>query len=127
MTAGMDRYEQGRAKLDEVYDGDVVPSAQGESAFQDVMMTSLFADVWGRDVLSIRDRRLLLMGVIAAGGLPDIWAIQARAALKRQELTPDELRETLIILAPYAGYPKVSALILRTEAVIAEVHPPAES
>jgi 4-carboxymuconolactone decarboxylase len=119
----MDRYEQGRAKLHEVYDGDVVPSARGESAFHDVMMTSLFADVWGRDVLSIRDRRLLLMGVIAAGGLADIWTIQARAALKRQELTPDELRETLIILAPYAGYPKVSALILRTEEIIAELQP----
>jgi 4-carboxymuconolactone decarboxylase len=60
------------------------------------------------------------MGVIAAAGAVDVWKIQAAAALGNGELTPDELRETLVILAPYAGYPKVAGMVAVCEAVIAD-------
>jgi 4-carboxymuconolactone decarboxylase len=113
-------YERGQRKIDEVYAGQVVNMPEGTMAFYDVMMKSLFAEVWDRDVLSIRDRRLLIMGVIAASGKTDVWAIQAKAALMREELTPEQLRETLIMLAPYAGYPNVADLISHCESVIAE-------
>lgn len=112
------RYERGAAKLREVYAGDVVDLPEGTMAFNDVMLRSLFAEVWDRDVLDVRSRRLLLMGVIAASGQVDTWKIQARAALRNSELTPDELRETLIMLAPYAGYPNVAGLIVPCEEVI---------
>jgi len=115
------RYERGVAKIREVYAGDVIDLPQGTLAFNDVMMETLFAGVWDRDVLPIRDRRLLLMGVIAARGQTDVWATQAKAALKREELTPTELRETLIMLAPYAGYPNVAPLVLKCEEVINSV------
>ena len=116
-------YERGLAKIDEVYAGDVAALPEGTMPFYDVMMKSLFAEVWDRDVLSIRDRRLLIMGVIAAQGAGDVWGVQARAALKRGELSPEELRETLVMLAPYAGYPNVAPLIGECEAAIAEVEP----
>ena len=112
-------YERGAAMMREVYAGDIVDLPKGTMAFTDVMLESLFAKVWPRDVLSIRDRRLLLMGVIAAQGQTDVWAIQAKAALKRGELTPDELRETLVMLAPYAGYPNVASLVGDCEGAIA--------
>ena len=105
--------------LRRVYAGDVVEVPEGAMPFNDVMLRSLFAEVWDREVLDIRSRRLLIMGVIAANGQVDTWKIQARAALRRRELTPDELRETLIMLAPYAGYPNVAAILLPTEEVIA--------
>jgi 4-carboxymuconolactone decarboxylase len=114
-------YERGVAKIREVYAGDVVDLPEGTLAFNDVMMRTLFAEVWDRDVLPVRDRRLLLMGVIAALGQPEVWRIQARAALKNEELTPDELRETLVMLAPYAGYPNVAGLVVPCEEVITEV------
>ncbi len=111
-------FERGAAKLREVYAGGVVDLPEGALAFNDVMVKTLFAEVWDRDALSIRDRRLLIMGVIAAGGATDVWRIQATAALENDELTPDELRETLIMLAPYAGYPKVAPLVAVCEEVI---------
>ena len=114
-------YDRGVAKIREIYAGDVVDLPEGALPFNDVMMRSLFAEVWDRDVLPVRDRRLLLMGVIAAFGQSEIWRIQARAALKNGELTPDELRETLVMLAPYAGYPNVGGLVAPCEEVIAEV------
>lgn len=103
-------YERGAAMLTKVYAGDVKVQPEGRYVFNDVMMETLMAAVWGRDVLSIRDRRLLVMGTIAAFGAADPWVVQARAALKNGELTPDELRETLVMLAPYAGYPNVSRI-----------------
>jgi 4-carboxymuconolactone decarboxylase len=111
-------YERGQVVLRNIYAGDVVTMPEGSMAFSDVMIPTLFDQVWGRDVLDVRSRRLLLMGAIAANGHVDVWKIQARAALKRGELTPDELRETLVMLAPYAGYPNVSGLVLACEEVI---------
>jgi 4-carboxymuconolactone decarboxylase len=117
-TDTADRYERGRAKMRDVYAGDLVDLPKGTMAFSDVMIETLFDQVWGRDILDMRSRRLLLMGVIAANGQVNTWKVQARAALRRHELSPDELRETLIMLAPYAGYPNVSGLVLACEEVI---------
>ena len=67
-------FERGAAMMRRVY-GDAIPvPPEGTMAFSDVMVRSLFAEVWDRDVLSIRDRRLLLMGVVAACGATDVWA-----------------------------------------------------
>jgi 4-carboxymuconolactone decarboxylase len=119
VTEEQSSFERGAAMLRRVYAGDVVDIPEGDFPFNDVMLKTLFAQVWDRDLLDIRTRRLLIMGVIAANGQVDTWKIQARAALRRRELTPDELRETLIMLAPYAGYPNVAAILLPTEEVIA--------
>jgi 4-carboxymuconolactone decarboxylase len=89
-------------------------------AFFDVMLEQLFGEVWTRPALSLRDRRLITMGVIAALGERDTFAIQVRSALKNGELTPDQLREMLIHLAPYAGYPRTAGLVSEVEKMIAE-------
>ncbi|MDP7542386.1 MAG: carboxymuconolactone decarboxylase family protein [Acidimicrobiales bacterium] len=112
-------WERGLARMREVYGDEVREIPEGVSAFNDVMLRSLFAEVWDRDVLSFRDRRLLAMGVIAANGATDIWGLQARSALANGELTVEELRETLVFLAPYAGYPNVAPLVGVTEKAIA--------
>ena len=119
MGESSERYQRGAKKLREVYAGDVVDLPEGSFPFNDVMLRSLFAEVWDRELLDVRSRRLLIMGVIATLGQTDTWKIQARASLRNRELSPDELRETLIMLAPYAGYPNVAPLIMAGEEVIA--------
>ena len=60
------RREAGAAMMRKVY-GDVVPvPPEGSGAFADTMLEQLFGEVWTREQLSLRDRRLLTMGVIAA-------------------------------------------------------------
>lgn len=113
-------WEAGADKMREVYDGRVPVMPEGSMPFNDVMLRTLFSQVWTRPQLEMRDRRLLLIGVIAAMGERDTFRIQCRAALDRDELTPEQLRETLIMLAPYAGYPRVAGLVLPVEEVIAE-------
>jgi 4-carboxymuconolactone decarboxylase len=113
------RRERGAQKLGEVYAGDVAVPPPGANEFSDIMLEQLFAEVWTREALPIRDRRLLVMGVIAALGEADTWRIQVRSAVKNGELTPAQARETLIQLAQYAGYPRVAGLIRATEEAIA--------
>ena len=111
-------YQRGTEVMRKVYGGEIIELPEGTLAFNDVMLETLFAHVWARDVLSLRDRRLLLLGVIAARGTVDIWRTQARAALRNAELTPEELRETLIMMAPYVGYPLAAELVVPCEEVI---------
>jgi len=113
------RYERGAEMLEKVYAGDVKAPPKGTMAFSDLMVENLFAEVWSRDVLSIRDRRLILLGVIGALGEKDTFAIQAKATLKNEELTPEQLREVVIMLANYAGYPRAAGVLGIVEQQIA--------
>jgi len=114
-----DRYRRGAEMIKKVYAGDVVVPPKGAMAFSDLMLESLFAEVWTREELSMRDRRLILLGAIGALGEKDTFAIQAKAALKNEELTPVQLREVLIMLANYAGYPRAAGMIGVVEQQIA--------
>lgn len=113
------RRDKGAAMMQKVYAGVVPVPPEGKSAFADLMLEQLFAEVWTREQLSIRDRRLLTMGVIAALGEPAIWGIQVQAALANGELTAEQAREALVHLAQYAGYPRASGLLRATEEAIA--------
>ena len=115
-----ERRQRGIEMINKVYAGDVVTPPPG-NAFTDLMLEQLFAEVWSRDVLSIRDRRILLMGIIAEKGETMTFGIQAKAALKNGELEPDELRELMLMIAQYAGYPRAAALLGIVEQKIAEV------
>ena len=113
-----ERRKLGAETIAKVYAGDVVVPPAGASAFADLMLEQLFAEVWTRPALPIRDRRLLIMGVIAALGEGMTWKIQLRAALKNKELTPEQARETLIQLVQYIGYPRAASLLGPTEEAI---------
>jgi 4-carboxymuconolactone decarboxylase len=115
------RRERGVAMMKKVYAGDVVTPPAGVMPFSDLMLEQLFAEVWTREhVLSVRDRRLVLMGIIAALGEKDTFAIQAKASVKNGELTPEQVREVLITVASYAGYPRAAGLIGPTEQALAQ-------
>jgi len=70
----------------------------------------LFAEVWSRPGLSIRDRRLLVIGATAAMGRPDLIRIQTLGALRNDELDPVQLEEALLHLAYYVGWGNASAV-----------------
>src|SRR5882724_1325660 len=109
----MARYsrEKGVQMFDEVYCKDLgaLPDA-GESPFVDFMLETLFGTLWADESLSIRDRRLLLLGAIAAQGDSATLTIQVRSALKRGELNHEQLDALVLFLTQYVGYPKGSQL-----------------
>ncbi|MTD58940.1 carboxymuconolactone decarboxylase family protein [Amycolatopsis pithecellobii] len=63
----------------------------------------LYGEIWSRPGLSIRDRRLLTLGVLAAFGQGDQFALHAAGALKSGDLDADQLHEIVLHLAYYAG------------------------
>ena len=103
--------EKGASMYNEVYCGDLPePPAAGDDRWFDFMLSSLFSELWGNDTLSIEQRRLLLLGAIAAQGEENTFLIQCRAALKRGELSYQQLEEVTLFMTQYVGYPKGSKL-----------------
>ena len=115
-----ERYKRGAKAVQEVYAGQVELPPRGTSDFMDHMVEGVFDDVWTRKALPIRDRRLLVMGVIAGAGEASVWKVQIRAALENGELDAEQARECVIQLTQYAGYPRVGGLMGATEEAIAE-------
>src|SRR5262249_9558513 len=69
-------------------------------------------EVWSRQVLPPRDRSLIVIAVIAVLGNAREMAIHVPAALNLG-LTQDDLREIMVQLCVYAGFPRaVDGLIL---------------
>ena len=106
-----EKHDLGREYYKKVY-ADTLPEMpeRGEFAFFDYMLETLFGNLWADEQsLSIRDRRLVILGVIMSVGSNDLFYIQARAALMNKELSLKELEQIIITGTQYCGYPKVAA------------------
>lgn len=110
------RRRKGLARMAEVYSFEV---SDGPGDFFGYTVEHLFADIWQRPGLSVRDRRLLLIGLMVAEGLDDVLGIQLESALAKGDLDAEDLREIVIFLAHYAGWPKGAALNTMVETAVA--------
>jgi len=108
----------GRAKMDEVYGFSVDPDTI-EGPYVDVTVDHLFGTIWTREALDVRDRRMVTIGVLAALGQAPLLEIQFGAALERGELTEEQVRELVLHLAHYIGWPLSTAVNAAAEKVIA--------
>jgi 4-carboxymuconolactone decarboxylase len=109
------RRDRGRDLMRQVYGWDIEPTKPFELATVD----HLFGEVWAGGKLSIRDRRLLLVGLAVGGGLEDVAGLQLDAALRLGELDVDDLRYLVTFLAHYAGWPRAARLNAEVEKLIA--------
>jgi 4-carboxymuconolactone decarboxylase len=101
-SAGNELRRKGLDKMKEVY-GWEMPDLPGD--YFALTVDHLFADIWSRPGLSMRDKRLVTLSVVTALGLPDLAEIQVNAALGNQEMTEAELREMAIFITHYVGFP----------------------
>ena len=72
---------RGLEKMEEVYGFEM---SDGDGDFFRYTADHLFADIWSRPGLSDRDRRLLLIGLLAGTGAHDVLTIQVPAALRQR-------------------------------------------
>jgi 4-carboxymuconolactone decarboxylase len=112
-----DRRERGLAMMREVYGWDV---QDGPGDFFALTVDHLFAEIWTRPGLTTRDRRLLLIGLLTGQGKDDVAEIQIGAALRAAEIDPGQLREIVIFLTHYAGWPAGAKLSMQAEKLIAQ-------
>jgi 4-carboxymuconolactone decarboxylase len=82
-------------------------SAVGEPAsLAGLSAQHIFGDLWERPALSRRERRLITLAVLAVLGQDRLHApLHIKAALDSGDLSEDELRETAVQIAYYAGWP----------------------
>ena len=116
----------GLEKMEQVYGFEM---SDGEGDFFAYTVEHLFGDVWQRPGLSDRDRRLLLIGLLAGTGGHDVLTIQIPAAYKNGELDDEQLREIVIFLCHYAGWPngaRVNSIVEDTIAKAARAKARAE-
>jgi 4-carboxymuconolactone decarboxylase len=118
MDSDPDKRQRGLETMKAVYGWPDVGDGPGD--FFGYTVEHLFADIWNRPGLSFRDRRLLLMGLLVGRGLHDVVGIQVEAALTNGELSPDDLREIVILLTHYAGWPDGAKLNSQVEQLIAK-------
>jgi 4-carboxymuconolactone decarboxylase len=108
---------RGLEKMEEVYGFDM---SDGDGDFFRYTADHLFGDIWQRPGLSDRDRRLLLIGLLAGQGAADVLGIQVPAAHANGELDDEALREIVVFLSHYAGWPNGARLNAVVEDTIAK-------
>ena len=106
---------KGLEKMTEVYGWEM---SDGPGDFFGYTVDHLFAEIWNRPGLSNRDRRLLLVGLCIGSGQEDVLDIQLPAAMGNGELDDEQLREIVIFMAYYAGWPRAARLNNQVEAII---------
>jgi len=110
------RYERGLEKFREVYPNVPVPENPGQDAWMTTMLENTFGAIWARDGLSVRELRLVILGITAAQGNEDVFELQCKNAVTKGEMTPDQVMELLLFLTQYVGYPRVAGLRQRMQA-----------
>ncbi|GAB3861287.1 carboxymuconolactone decarboxylase family protein [Nocardioides maradonensis] len=105
---------RGLEKMEQVYGFEM---SDGDGDFFRYTVEHLFGDIWNRPGLTDRDRRLLLIGMLVGSNQHDVLGIQVPAALAAGELDDEALREVVILVSHYAGWPhgaRLSSLVEET-------------
>ncbi|MFQ6391941.1 carboxymuconolactone decarboxylase family protein [Nocardia sp. KC 131] len=109
--------QRGLAKMAEVYGTEFQDYPGAHFA---ATADHLFADIWSRPALTVRDRRLILLGALTAQGAIDTAGIQIGAALRNEELTEEQLHEIALFLCHYVGWPNGTKLDLLVGTIVGQ-------
>jgi alkylhydroperoxidase/carboxymuconolactone decarboxylase family protein YurZ len=116
MSDDASKRDLGLATMTKVYGNDRgfaerLANLPPESApYSEATVDEVFAELWNRPGLSVRERRLLTIGVTAALGRADLAEVQFIGALTNGELDRAQIGEVILHLAYYAGWPNAQAM-----------------
>ena len=95
--------------------------------FQDLITRYAWNEIWGREALGDKTRRLMVLSMMLGIKSYEEFAMHVRAALDgppESRLTPEEIKEVILMSAIYCGVPTanhafgVAAEILREKGVL---------
>jgi 4-carboxymuconolactone decarboxylase len=108
--------ERGIAMMKQVYGWDI-GDVHGD--FVEATVDHLFGEIWANGEMSVRERRLLLIGFLLGSGQDDVVGLQLDCATQIGELSIDELRELVLFIAHYGGWPIAARLNAKVEELAA--------
>jgi 4-carboxymuconolactone decarboxylase len=119
-TTSHDRYEKGRRHLLEIDGGAGEQVVDTLGDLGRYIVEFAFGDVYDRPGLSVRDRELATVAMLAVmGGCEPQLDVHLHAAVN-VGISVDELRELMIHVAPYAGFPAAINGMRRVQALDSE-------
>ncbi len=85
--------------------GQPAPNTQNLTGIQELSINHLFGKIWSRKGLSIRDRRLITICLLASQGkVPQLKSHIRGARLGSDKLSEEEILELMTHIAHYAGW-----------------------
>jgi len=119
-------YESGLANRRAVLGDDWVEASLARRTpftadFQAMITRYAWQEVWGRPGLDHRTRRLLVIAITASLGRWEEFRLHVRAGLGHGGFSREELKETLMQTAIYAGVPAANTAFAEAAAVIASL------
>ena len=106
LSAQVDAAEADKSECDEV--------------FQRLITEGAWGTVWARDTISLRERSMLTLALLAATGNVDEIAMHIRATANTGA-SPADVMESLLHVAVYAGVPRANRAIRIARATYAEM------
>ena len=120
-----DRYAEGMKLRRQVLGDAHVDAAEArrtdfDGAFQDLITEGAWGSVWARETISLRERSMLTLALLAATGNFDEIAMHVRATANTGA-SPDDVIEALLHVAVYAGVPRANHAIRIARETYAEM------
>lgn len=91
-----------------------------DAPFQELITEGAWGGVWSRPDLSLRERSLLTIALLAALGHWDEFAMHVRAT-RNTGASPGDVREALLHVAVYAGAPAANHALRVARRAFAEI------
>lgn len=95
--------------------------ALAESRFLRITAEHLFGEVWSGEALPVRDRRLVVLVIVACLGQEEYLKLHLEQAVRQGELSRKEIEEVALQITHYAGWPRGTLFHQAAQRVFAEV------
>src|SRR5258706_16079250 len=121
-----DAYEKGMKTRRKVLGDEWVDRAERtktafNAEFQELITRYAWDEIWNREGLPHRVRRMLVIAMTLALGRWEEYALHVRAALQSGDLSEDDLKEVLLQSAVYCGVPTANHAFKEARQVMAEL------
>jgi 4-carboxymuconolactone decarboxylase len=113
-------YARGRARFLEVHDEKALAAVEGLGDLGRHIVEFVYGEMYTKPALTDRDRELGAVVALVATGRSSQIPQHLRAGLKAG-LTPDELREAIMLTATIAGFPPAMNAMATLRSVLAEL------
>jgi 4-carboxymuconolactone decarboxylase len=107
-----DKWAKGIEMFDAVYGkgSSTMLASVPRSPYLDETVEHLFGDIWATGALSMRDKRLMVIGATTMLGRADLLQIQIAGAILNGEITDEQFEEMKLLMLFYAGAGNTTAL-----------------
>ena len=122
-----DRRERGEARRRQVLGDDHVDRSQADPAgldakFTDLTTATAWGTVWASDAITLRERSMVTLGILAATGAWEEFELHLKATANTGA-SPADIVEVIQHVGAYAGIPRANSAIKIAKRVLADIAP----